>query len=1158
MKNKVMQKALSWVLSAAMVGTMSGAIPAMATSVYAGTLPELVTNSNTTVPTTGKVAFGEDSDKGVIWDVKSTKGNVITLLKDTAVTGKAYSSTYGTDFETTYIANKAEQAAIAEAKADATADGDETVISDFDSKGKGYNYADLTAPKLDATSVYVPSYSELKAWAVSSTNEVWTRDSVRTGTDVASAPVNSDFAGAYVSATEPWAELTTATAGTKTTSAMAYLPAVQIDQSKAWLKSTSDDGTVYYSFKDTSVPDVSWTFDKSTDTATVSTKFDASKYNLYWIGTSNAYTASDATVYAYQQLKLTNGKATLSGADKFQYNYLFLESTATGAVTRFTSTPTLGENTYTPDASNFTLDDSNYTYKGDSWRLSDFVGMIKPATDGTDKTDTSLGDCINGKQTFTYGTDIKNIKVYADDSYTTPLDADKIVDAGIYYLQADVAEGVNLSNSKKFTAATVNFGPFVIHPRKVYADDITFTLAAREQFEAQASLQFTVDALKITTKTDVSSLKGDSILPTDTVNVKAVVTYENSTATDVTGTFENPIANGKLKKIVLSSPDNKNYQIYDPMEMSSDAEDNFVVYDSRRESPSPLVVEGATLKSVTIKYQPYNTYIQKGDTFDPAGLVITGTTTNGATFTVPYNESPDDFKFTPDKGFKFTSVGEKEFSFTYKGVQCADKIKVTATTTKIPVQKITASPEQITIATGEVASLPEILYSPFNANYTTGSYGRVPIYAFTTPWTVRKKIATMGFGYNDIASLVDSQGAYSDRADSDPNAVVDDRLSGKVVTGIKGLKPGTTTLYIYYGVSGNSTDGYTYQGSTAVTITVTDKNSNINYLRIAGNDRYETSVAMAEQYYQYMDNGNDTYRRNSAILVTGENFADALTASSLAGVYEEPIFLTTKDTLSTVTANEIKKKGITSITIVGGPAAVSDNVVSSLRAIGVDNVNRVYGDDRRETAENVYQELGWNYDTVVIATGDKASDAISISPWAYSKHYPMLLATDGKLTGNSTKLAAKATKIYVVGGVNAVSNETIADIKAHSSNSINVIRFDGADRYDTSAKICKYFASSMDGVGIASGDDSHYSDALVGAELMGLYGTGAPILLVDGTSSASMNYINSEFNKTANGINTIAFLGGTAAVSQATEDAILSNWSSKVNVTNYFDYVENK
>jgi hypothetical protein len=136
MKNKVMQKALSWVLSAAMVGTMSGAIPAMATSVYAGTLPELVTNSNTTVPTTGKVAFGEDSDKGVIWDVKSTKGNVITLLKDTAVTGKAYSSTYGTDFETTYIANKAEQAAIAEAKADATADGDETVISDFDSKRK--------------------------------------------------------------------------------------------------------------------------------------------------------------------------------------------------------------------------------------------------------------------------------------------------------------------------------------------------------------------------------------------------------------------------------------------------------------------------------------------------------------------------------------------------------------------------------------------------------------------------------------------------------------------------------------------------------------------------------------------------------------------------------------------------------------------------------------------------------------------------------------------------------------------------------------------------------------------------------------------------------------------------------------------------------------
>jgi hypothetical protein len=35
MKNKVMGKALSWVLSAAMALTMSGAIPAMTTSVYA-------------------------------------------------------------------------------------------------------------------------------------------------------------------------------------------------------------------------------------------------------------------------------------------------------------------------------------------------------------------------------------------------------------------------------------------------------------------------------------------------------------------------------------------------------------------------------------------------------------------------------------------------------------------------------------------------------------------------------------------------------------------------------------------------------------------------------------------------------------------------------------------------------------------------------------------------------------------------------------------------------------------------------------------------------------------------------------------------------------------------------------------------------------------
>ena len=114
---------------------------------------------------------------------------------------------------------------------------------------------------------------------------------------------------------------------------------------------------------------------------------------------------------------------------------------------------------------------------------------------------------------------------------------------------------------------------------------------------------------------------------------------------------------------------------------------------------------------------------------------------------------------------------------------------------------------------------------------------------------------------------------------------------------------------------------------------------------------------------------------NTALLVTGENFQDAMVASvpayggdflsSIGQTGPMPLIATTPGSLSPQAVNAIFNQHIGQVLVIGGPLAVSDNVMNQLAGLGVYSV-RIAGQDNTETSTQLASfelspSLGFGY-----------------------------------------------------------------------------------------------------------------------------------------------------------------------------------------------------
>ncbi len=119
--------------------------------------------------------------------------------------------------------------------------------------------------------------------------------------------------------------------------------------------------------------------------------------------------------------------------------------------------------------------------------------------------------------------------------------------------------------------------------------------------------------------------------------------------------------------------------------------------------------------------------------------------------------------------------------------------------------------------------------------------------------------------------------------------------------------------------------------------------------RIAGADRYATAHEIAKIF-------NESPERVLIVRGDDENempqIIDGLTASGLAGVEDAPILLVRQDRLPDATKEALEEMEPEEAWIIGGTAAISEEVEAEIEALGIDT-ERIAGENRFETAAEI-------------------------------------------------------------------------------------------------------------------------------------------------------------------------------------------------------------
>lgn len=124
----------------------------------------------------------------------------------------------------------------------------------------------------------------------------------------------------------------------------------------------------------------------------------------------------------------------------------------------------------------------------------------------------------------------------------------------------------------------------------------------------------------------------------------------------------------------------------------------------------------------------------------------------------------------------------------------------------------------------------------------------------------------------------------------------------------------------------NASEVYLVGGDNSVSKGIENKIKNIvpSVSRISGKTRYETSVQIANNYYS-----NPEF----VLLASGEDFADALSGTTLSNKLNAPIVLSKKTQAPNELISYLKYKKINTLYILGGNGSVSGAVEKQIKSV---------------------------------------------------------------------------------------------------------------------------------------------------------------------------------------------------------------------------------
>jgi len=171
--------------------------------------------------------------------------------------------------------------------------------------------------------------------------------------------------------------------------------------------------------------------------------------------------------------------------------------------------------------------------------------------------------------------------------------------------------------------------------------------------------------------------------------------------------------------------------------------------------------------------------------------------------------------------------------------------------------------------------------------------------------------------------------------------------------------------------------------------------------RLAGMDRYETATLIAAEV--------GVPASGLAFLASGENYPDALSISSIAGMELAPILLTRLSSLPDATQAFLTEgsRPASEVVIVGGTGVVSEDTEEELR--GWLSVERLCGANRYETNLAVLNAY-WDTGAVepLVATANDFPDALVAGTLASKRGQPIVLAGRGYMPAKIREMIMNA------------------------------------------------------------------------------------------------------------------------------------------------------
>jgi putative cell wall-binding protein len=254
--------------------------------------------------------------------------------------------------------------------------------------------------------------------------------------------------------------------------------------------------------------------------------------------------------------------------------------------------------------------------------------------------------------------------------------------------------------------------------------------------------------------------------------------------------------------------------------------------------------------------------------------------------------------------------------------------------------------------------------------------------------------------------------------------------------------------------------------------------------RTSGGDVYATAVATGRAAFP---------TSGTVVLASGEaaHLVDAATSAPYARALHAPLLLTPSGALPGVVTDDLRRRGATSVIIVGGPSAVGQGVADALTGMGV-RVTRIAGNDRYATAGLLATRIGGAKKQIIVASGEDGTiaDALLAGGPAAGLGVPILLTARTALPGATAtalgRLGSAKAQVTIVGTTAAVSAQVQRTL---GTKARSVRRISGSGDVGTAAALTAAYAGRLGSaavVVVAAGR---------GADLLAAGALGRPILL---------------------------------------------------------------